>query len=160
VIGRPLLLIAACPLLVGCGEEARISAEARLDSPLTVDMLSVTVRDRDRVWTWQASHFRSTTQRPTPSTPEVETRTSGSLEVSFRLEVPGQTLSEGTVTLPLRSDWRWGVTVMAATTDPQAECFGCFGSSAFPLAEAYRTPQRDSIWVVWGGNSISDPAIY
>ena len=69
-------------------------------------------------------------------------------------------LSAGTVTLPLRRDWRWNVSVQSATTDPKFECFGCLGSQAFPLIAEYQAPDRDSIWVVWGGNSISAPVIY
>lgn len=53
-----------------------------------------------------------------------------------------------------------GASVRSATTDPKFECFGCLGSQAFPLIAEYQAPDRDSIWVVWGGNSISDPVIY
>jgi len=155
-----LLLLGGVSLLAGCGEGARISAEARLDPPLTVDMLSVTVRDPSHQWTWNPEDFRTTIARPTPTTSEEETRTSGRVEVSFRLEDAGEVLSQGSVTLPLESDWRWSVSIMAATTDPREECLGCMGSKAFPLRESYRRAERDSIWLVWGGNSISDPGIY
>jgi len=158
---KPSLLSAACwLLLVGCGDSARISAEARLGAPLDVAMLSVTVRDGGRAWTWRGSDFHTTTTRPTPTTEERDTHTSGNAEVSFRLEEAGVVLSEGSVTLPLRAAWRWSVSVMAQTTDPRQGCFGCVGATAFPLAESHRAPERDSIWVVWGGNSISDPVVY
>jgi hypothetical protein len=147
--------------LSACGDEARFSVSARLVAPLTLEMLTVTVRDRDRVVHWAGPDFRTGTDDPTPSTPEVQTATSGpDLEVSFRLESAGAVLSTGTVVLPRRSDWRWHVTVWAATTNPEEGCFGCFGSSGFDLAEPFRTPGRDSIWVVWSGNSISGPGIY
>jgi hypothetical protein len=155
-----VLWAAPCFLLVGCGDSARISAEARLGAPLDVGMLTVTVRDLDREWTWQGSDFHATTTRPTPTTDQRDTHTSGSADVSFTLKDSGTVLSEGTVTLPLREDWRWGVTVTAQTTDPRQGCFGCVGSMAFPLAASHRAPDRDSIWVVWGGNSISDPVVY
>ena len=158
---RPSRLSAAvCLLLAGCGDSAKISAEARLGPPLDVGMLSVTVRDRDREWTWSGSDFHTTMTQPTPTTDERDTHTKGSAEVSFRLEQAGAVLSEGSVTLPLRADWRWGVTVIAQTIDPVQSCFGCVGSMAFPLAASHRAPDRDSIWVVWGGNSISDPVTY
>jgi hypothetical protein len=147
--------------LSGCGDEARIRVSARLVAPLTLEMLTVTVRDGHRVVHWAGADFKTGTDDPIPSSPEVETATSGpDLEISFRLESAGAVLSTGTVVLPRRTDWRWGVTVSAATTSPEAGCFGCFGSRAFDLAQAFRTPGRDSIWVVWSGNSISDPAIY
>jgi hypothetical protein len=147
--------------LGACGEEARISGSARLVSPLTLDMLTVTVRDRDRVIQWTGADFKARSDDPTPVTPEVETSTTGpDLEVSYRLESAGAVLSMGTVAVPRRRDWRWAVTIWAATTSPEEGCFGCFGSQGFPLAEAFRAPERDSIWVVWSGNSISDPGIY
>jgi hypothetical protein len=155
-----LLSAAFWLLLVGCGDSAKISAEARLGAPLDVAMLSVTVRDRDRGWTWQGNDFHSTQTQPTPTTDERDTHTNGSAEVSFRLEESGAVLSEGSVSLPLRADWRWGVSVIAQTIDPREGCFGCVGSMAFPLAPSHRAPDRDSIWVVWGGNSISDPVVY
>ena len=152
------MLIAA---LGACGEEARISVSAPLMTPLALEMLTVTVRDGDRVIQWTGADFKPGRDNPTPSTPEVNTGTSGpDLEVSFSLENAAAVLSTGTIILPRRSDWRWGVTISAATTDPAGVCFGCFGSSAFLLSEAFRAPERDSIWVVWGGNSISNPAIY
>ena len=140
------------------GEGARISAEARPQAALAVDMLSVTVRDHGSSWTWQGSDFQ--TVRPTPTTDEHETGTSGTAEATFQLAAEGQALSEGTISLPLQRDWRWSVTIMARTSDPRVECFGCVGSKAFPLAASHRQPDRDSIWVVWGGNSISDPVTY
>jgi hypothetical protein len=148
-------------VLGACGEEARISVAATLTPPLAVQMLTVSIRDGDRLIQWTDSDFRPRSGSPVPSTPEVETRTSGpDLELTFRLEDADAVVSTGTVSLPRKSDWRWGVTISAATTDPEEGCFGCFGSQAFPLAEAFRAPERDSVWVVWGGNSIDNPAIY
>ena len=153
----PLLVLA----LAACGEDARISVSAQLDPPLTLEMLTVTVIDVNRVIRFTASDFRTDADHSIPSTPEVGTATSGpDLQVSYTLDNADTFLSGGTVTLPRRSDWRWHVTISAATTDPEEGCFGCFGSSAFPLAQSFRPPERDSIWLVWGGNSISDPAIY
>jgi hypothetical protein len=147
--------------LAGCGEEARISASARLDPPLSHEMLTVTVRDVSRLIRWTGEDFTIGPDNVTPSTPEVDTRTSGpDLEVTYVINDGDVVLSSGTVQLPRRSDWRWGVTIEAATANPAEFCFGCFGSRAFSLAEAFRSPGRDSIWVVWGGNSISEPAIY
>jgi hypothetical protein len=160
--GRQLsLLLTSSVVLAACGEEAGISAVARLESPLSHEMLTVTVRDVGRIIRWTGDDFTIGPDNPTPSTPEVETRTSGpDLEVTYVINDGGAVLSSGTVLLPRRSDWRWGVTIEAATANPAEFCFGCVGSRAFGLAEAFRTPGRDSIWVVWGGNSIEDPAIY
>jgi hypothetical protein len=123
-------------------------------------MLTVTVQDAGRVIRWTGTDFVPRTDAR-PSTPEVNVGRSGpDLVVTFRLETGGVLLSAGTITLPRRSDWRWGVILQAATEDPTDSCFGCIGSKAFLLAEAFRVPARDSIWVYWAGNSINNPVIY
>jgi len=150
-------------LLVGagaCEPDARLSVSAPLIPPLALEMLTVTVREGHRTWQWHGDDFRSTRDNATPHTSEISTSTRGEVEVRFRFQTGNQILSEGTVTLPLREDWRWGVDIHAATTDPRLQCFGCFGSRAFALAADFRPVNRDSIWVVWGGNSISNPVIY
>ena len=159
------LTIPAVVLFAGaCGDEARISVTAALPSPLAVEMLSVEVRDADRLIRWTPADFRPDPEDPGApflTTPEVATSTSGpDIVVTYRLESGGAVVSTGTVTLPRRSDWRWGVNISASTTNSQEDCFGCVGAQGFPLAEAFRPPGQDSIWVVWGGNSIDDPAVY
>jgi hypothetical protein len=160
VKGSRSLLQLVAMLLAGCSKDAKISAVARLDPPLTVRMLTISVRDDGRAWTWRGSDFHSSLEWPTPTTTERDTRTRGDIEIAFRLEVAGTTLSEGRVTLPLRPDWRWGLQVVSATSDPVEACFGCVGSKAFPLASQYRGPDRDSVWLIWGGNSINDPVVH
>ena len=152
------LLVPLSLLIAACHETSRVSAVARLDPPLTVDMLTVSAKDEDRAWTWRGPDFRSSMEWPTPTTRERETRTRGELQVSFTLQSKGETVSEGSVTLPLRSDWRWGVQVVSATSDPGRACHDCTGSKAFPLAREYRGPERDSVWLVWGGHVITEPA--
>jgi hypothetical protein len=148
-------------LIALIGEDARISISADIAPPLSLDMLTVTLRDRDRLLTWHGADFRPRPENATPSTGDQDTFTSGpDLELNYQLESGGEVLSSGSVILPRRSDWSWGVTIWARTTDPGEECFGCFGSAAFPLAPAFRAAGRDSVWLVWGGNSISDPVIY
>lgn len=153
-----LIILASAFLLAGCNETSRISAVARLDPPLTLNMLTVNARDKDRDWTWRGPDFRSSLEWPTPTTRERETGTEGEIQVSFRLQAKGETVSEGSVSLPLRRDWSWGVQVVSATADPGQACFGCTGSKAFPLAREYRGPERDSVWILWGGHAIRDTA--
>ena len=160
-LGSLLSFSLLLPLLGACGKDARIGVTATLPPPLTLEMLTVDVRDNARLIHWSGSDFRSRPENQVPSTPEVETATAGAdLLLTYSLESAGTVISTGTVSLPRKSDWRWGVTISAATTNPGEGCFGCFGSQSFPLAEAFRAPGQDSIWVVWGGNSIDDPGIY
>jgi hypothetical protein len=46
------------------------------------------------------------------------------------------------------------------STNPTRLCFGCIGARAFPLAAAYQRTERDSVWLIWGGNYIRNPVIY
>jgi hypothetical protein len=150
------MMLASAAVLAGCGETSRISAIARLDPPLTVNMLTVSAREKDRVWTWRGADFRSSLERPTPTTRARETGTKGEIEVSFQLEAKGETVSQGSISLPLRRDWSWGVQLVSATSDPGPACFECTGSKAFPLTREYRGPERDSVWILWGGHAIAD----
>jgi hypothetical protein len=155
----PLLALLIAP--IGCGNDARISISADIAPPLSLNMLTVTLRDRDRLLTWHGTDFRSRPENATPSTGDQDIFTSGpDLALNYQLESGGEVLSSGSLSLPRRSDWRWGVTIWARTTDPLEGCFGCFDSAAFPLEQAFRAVDRDSVWLLWGGNSISDPAIY
>ena len=147
-------------LLSACGPRAELAATSSLSAPLRVDMITITVRDGGRTWVWHGNSFRSTPNNATPNTPVAQTRTSGQLEFSVQLRDSGAIVGEGTVKLPLRDDWIWSVDLHNATADPRQLCFGCVGSQAFPLSPAYRSPDRDSLWLVWGGNSISHPVIY
>jgi hypothetical protein len=155
---RMPLMLSMALVVGGCHEGSKISAVARLDPPLTVDMLTVNVRDDTRAWSWRGSDFHRSLELPTPTTLSRETRTEGDVAVSFRLVADGATVSEGAVTLPLKRNWNWGVQVVSATSDPREACFGCVGSKAFPLAPEYRGPDRDSVWLLWGGDSLAGPA--
>jgi hypothetical protein len=158
-VPQRLSVLAFAFVLTGCNQTSRISAVARLDPPLTISMLTISAREKDRGWTWRAPDFRSSLEWPTPTTRERETGTKGEIQLSFRLETKGETVSEGSVSLPLRRDWRWGVQVVSATSDPGPACFGCTGSKAFPLAKEYRGPERDSVWILWGGHALGDSTV-
>lgn len=86
------------------------------------------------------------------------TRPTGQLRVRLSL-IDGDTIGRGDLVLDLRPDWTWGATAYVARTNPIQQCFGCFGSKAYPLR---RTPnvQVDSFYVLWGGNWISKPVVY
>ena len=96
----------------------------------------------------------------TLATPTFSTATSGTLSITYTLEISNSVVSEGLVTLPLRDDWTWGARIEVDSLDPKRLCMGCFGSKSFPLAAAYRRVPADSVWVTWGGNSIKNPVVY
>jgi len=151
------------PLLLGaaCEPGARVSVATALRTPLDSSMLFVTITDGNRFWEWHGADLRSSAALGMPHSPERATRTRGDLLVSFRVHDTAQgPVATGSVTIPLRNDWRWRVDFINATEDPVLLCFGCAGSRAFALPPTHRAPGFDSLWVVWGGNSISDPVIY
>jgi len=146
----------------GCGApETTIQALADLAPPLALDMLSVTVADRAPIVHWTGEDFRTGPTFAVPATPPATVGNTGeALTVTFNLVANGATISTGSVSLPARSDWAWTINILSRTSDPAFQCLGCVGSRAFTLPEAWRSPGRDSLWIVWGGNSISNPVVY
>ena len=160
---KSAILALACALVAGCSiferDEARVGIQAYLPDPFRIEWLKVTVEENGRRHQVEARDYeRFGTQYNGPT---FETRTSGTLRVSYVLTHPtGGEISSGLVELDLRADWGWGVTIHADTANPERMCFGCIGSRAFALAPAFRIPAADSVYVVWGGNSIKNPVIY
>ena len=120
--------------------------------------LSLTLDDGVSLRSYPGGELRR--QGSALSTPVVGTAESGTLRVGYEVTEGGATVSTGEVQLPLRKDWSWGVTIQVDSLDRSRYCFGCSGSKAFPLAAQYRRVPADSVWVTWGGNSISNPVIY
>ena len=56
--------------------------------------------------------------------------------------------------------WRWNVSLFLDERNPHETCIGCFGYRSFPVLESYRTSPAESLWMTWGGNSISSPVVY
>lgn len=154
------ILLALAPAPLACDdEEARVSftvfpVEARFQA----NMLTVRFDDGSGSRSLTGADFEGDGGRA--DTREFPTRTSGTLQVEFVVAADPVTLAEGSVAIPLKTDWRWGVDFFLTDRDPTEMCFGCFGAAAFPLAPEYRTSDADSLWVVWGGNSISNPVVY
>ena len=93
--------------------------------------------------------------------PRFETRQRGTMLVSVILErSPGDTVATGGVVLPLRQDWRWGVDIFVAGPNLANPCLGCEGVRAFPLRDQSPAGQADSLFLIWGGNSISKPVVF
>jgi hypothetical protein len=78
------------------------------------------------------------------------------LTIDFSLASRQTELTAGQVRLEVIPDWEWEVQFHLSATDPADTCFGCQGSVAFDLAGE----NTSRLYVVWGGNSISDPVAY
>jgi hypothetical protein len=78
------------------------------------------------------------------------------LTIGFSMISQQTELAAGRVLLEVIPDWEWEVQFHIATSDPADTCFGCQGSATFQLAGQ----DTNQLYVVWGGNSISDPVAY
>ena len=90
------------------------------------------------------------------------TSTNGNIVVLFEIKNDENSIiSKGEISIPLKQDWAWSVDVHHSNMNPMLACFGCFGSKSFPILDsAYIINDTDSIFIVYGGNSISHPVIY
>jgi hypothetical protein len=86
---------------------------------------------------------------------------SGDLMMFFAL-LSDDSLSttSGSLELPLKKDWAWGVSFAVSSEDPALTCFGCRGSKSYELDPVLGYDENMRLYVVWGGNSICDPVIY
>lgn len=144
-----------------CGAEDRalVSYTVFEEPGFTVDLFVIEFSDGRTVWRLIGDDF-SDGAGSRHDTREFETKTSGELVTSFWMVQGRDTLSSGELRIDLRSDWRWNISFFRGSEDPSGTCFGCVGSAAHALDEVLRTVPADSIWLVWGGNSISNPVIF
>jgi len=161
------VLLVVCVVSPGCSEDqSLVRAKFYTDTLLTKEMLSITISDGSSTWRYGPSSLRS--YLGAWSTPEIETRNEGTLIVQYQFrdsdgvkDSDGSFVSGGQVALDLRRDWRWGIDIFHRDQNPIHGCFGCFGYKAFPILDpAYVTSNADSVFVLWGGNSISNPVEY
>ncbi|HWT12329.1 MAG TPA: hypothetical protein VN231_06220 [Allosphingosinicella sp.] len=89
-----------------------------------------------------------------PSSAYYRTRSSGTIRVAVALAYEGR-VSEGSFELPLQPDWRHGIAIHLTGGEPPEGCMGCMGGKAIPLAAPIGA--NTTLFVAWGGNSISQP---
>jgi hypothetical protein len=151
--GAALLAAAAA---CSTGPQSRVAVTYFDARTLPRDLLTVTVTDAGRTRTLRGADVGAGGREGRV----LDTRSSGTMRVAFRFASGGTVAAEGSAEVPLRADWAYGFDVHVDSLDPRRSCFGCIGSRAFPLAAAYRRSPRDSVWLVWGGNSIRNPVVY
>ena len=135
---------------------------------ISIDIFHVNFSDGSHTIYLDKDDFTATADTAQYYTTEFSTKTTGTLVVNFSLsDSLCDSICLGNVPLNLRNDWGWGVTFHIDHTDPFYQCFGCSGHQAFALRETYRdtilsqdTLVYDSVYINWGGNSISNPAVY
>jgi len=151
----------AFALLACSGDEARVQIAFWARDPLTIGMLNVRVQDGRHAYVLGREDFRDRRGVPFYDSPDLSTATRGTLRVGYALIASnGDTASVGDIELLLRPDWRWGIDIIPDSADPMQPCFGCQGSRGFRLSPTFRGPRVDSVFVLWGGNSIKKPVVY
>jgi hypothetical protein len=84
---------------------------------------------------------------------------SDSLVVTINLLKKETIKTSAQISLPGRTDWRHSVTFQIGSVDPIELCIGCVGSESFALDSTFKLQPTDSLYIVWGGKSISKPGI-
>ena len=152
------LLVAGCSLFEnGDSSQVQLSIQGHTD----VLRRAIKVELSAPGWgkTLTGSDF-GTADAPT-LTEAFETPGAGTLQVLFFLrDSTGGHLNSGSVALDIRPDWRWGIDLVLSDKNPFYGCFGCTGFKVIALDSLYQTTPKDSLFVVWGGNSIKHPVVY
>lgn len=91
-----------------------------------------------------------------PTSERIDTRSSGTLDIHVTLTRDGKAVAQGSVALPLKPDWTYGISLSAHARNPVEGCLGCMGVRSFPI-EGSTGPNPEKLHIVWGGNSISAP---
>jgi len=99
------------------------------------------------------------------STKSFNTVNDGTMTVSFSFLNENSELAEGDFEIELKEDWQWSVNfqINSADYNPFEGCFGCQFYESFKLNSEALTnseTEADSLYVVIGGNNISEPVIY
>jgi len=111
----------------------------------------VTLNDGSTAWTFEPSHFKPSARDTNLFLgPEVQTRSDGTLLVTFRiLDDGGGLLSDGSFGAPLSPNWRWSFELFHAAADEPIDCGGCVRSDEFEIHQ--QDYADESIYVIWNG---------
>ncbi len=90
-----------------------------------------------------------------------KTATSGTLQLTVQmLDTNDKAVTSEIVKLPLKSDWKYYIKVAVGPENPIYTCFICQDSKAFAIDSKLNFPETDSLFIVWSGNSISNPILF
>lgn len=153
---RLVSALSASVALVACDpDEAKIGVYYRSDKIVPASQTSVTLSDRQKSYVVQGAALL-----PNGNDNTFATAQSGEVTVDVSMADAQGSIASGHIALPLRPDWVWGVDVTVDSTNPTRLCLGCMGVRSFALRPGAGRTVRDSLWVVWGGNSIKNPVVY
>jgi hypothetical protein len=157
------LILLFTSFLVGCSLEEDDSSEIQIGIDGNTDILrkSIKVEMKSSSWSKTLNGTEIGTLAAPNFSQSFDIPKSGNVEVKFILsDSTGVQLNSGSVSLAIKSDWRWTVTLSLSNHNPFYMCFGCIGYSSFAVDSVFKKLNGDSLFVVWGGNSIKHPVIY
>lgn len=165
-----MIFVTLCCVCVGCSVFGGSSQPAEIRFTIQnfdMDKITIQTNDGSRSIQIDRNDFAGTENRPVPgSTDWYRTATKGTIHISIELaNEDGEQFSSGEFELDLKKDWRWGVSLRAGDKDfdPLFGCFGCITYYTFEInkdAIQNDSQRSDSLYVIVGGNYISDPVEY
>lgn len=156
-----LWIVLATSLAAACsqGEESRVQFGVQGDVETLRPLLTVTATAGD--WSVVVNGHEIGTPESPHHSREFRTPGTGTLRIEAVLKRPGEAvLTTGVIELEIRDDWIWGVDIFLTDEDPTRTCFGCIGYKSFAIPEGLTEEPQDSLFMVWGGNSISNAVVY
>lgn len=154
-------VLALTVVLAACGkvQESRIQFGVQGDVQTLRPLLTVTATSTAWSLVLDGTDI-GTTENPN-RTPQFRTPGDGTVVVSVLLgNSLGQPLASGDIQLELRRDWVWGIDIYLTNRNPFETCFGCRGYRAVPIPAGIAAEPDDSLFIVWGGTSISHPTVF
>lgn len=159
-----LVFLAICFTVTGCslfGNDDQSRVRLNIDGNIQLLRSTITVQLNTPAWTKTLNGSDFGTPGAPTYTQTFTTATSGDLEAVITLtDRTGSHISSGTITLGLEPDWAWSITIVLDNRNPYYTCFGCMGYKTVETDTVFQRSASDSLFVVWGGNSIKHPVIY
>ncbi len=148
-------LIAAF-IIAGCSKDEQ-PADSRVrvwfceDTLVTMSSVHVTIYDGESAWEFKPHNFKRTASDSNCfSSPEVQTQSSGVLEVLFHLDkIDGTTFCDGAFSAHLSPNWRWSFEILHAITDSTWTCIDCIHTTMYEIYD--QAHSNESIYVLWRG---------
>ena len=145
------LIVAAA----ACNDEARVEVDYQRDQIVPRAQTVVTLEDGVHRYFVTGQALTGSGSRPSYST-----LNTGVLRVSVSMTDATGAITTGRLSLPLRADNGYGISIAIDSANPARSCLGCGGSTAFPFRASLARSLRDSMWLNWGSNSISNPVTF
>lgn len=157
-----ILIFSGCSLFGNDDEPAEIQFTVQNFSS---DELSITTTGTKSGLNLSKNDFTGNDSQGLGSTNSFSTDNDGLMTVSFTFINETSVLSDGEFELDLREDWQWSVNFQIGTADfnPLDNCFGCQFYESFelnPESLSSSESEADSLYVILGGNFISEPVDY